>query len=91
MKGALLAVLISMLSIGSVWANEPVSEIYVESVVMGTDGQMRARINGEYLTRQSDKQGIKVLDMDYKSVTVRYQGKIYTIQPGSTLNLSPKP
>lgn len=57
-------------------------EIQLESVVMGTDGQMRARINGAYLTRQQVKEGVKVVDIDYQRVLVEYQGQIIKLTPG---------
>lgn len=56
--------------------------IKLESVVMGTDGQMRARINGEYLTRQSVKDGIKVLDINYQQVKLEFQGRQINLSPG---------
>lgn len=61
--------------------------IKVESVVMGTDGQMRVRINGQFLTRHSEKDGVKVIDMDYQQVKVEVQGQSMTLKPHQTLTL----
>lgn len=57
-------------------------EIKLESVVMGTDGQMRARVNGTYLTRQQVNEGVKVIDIDYQRVVVEYQGQKIYLAPG---------
>jgi hypothetical protein len=62
-------------------------KIQVESVVMGTDGQMRVRINGQYLTRHSEKDGVKVVDMDYQQVKVEVMGQQMTLKPHQTLTL----
>ena len=78
-----LGVLLLMLSLG--WVNVQASElkeIEVGSVVMGTDGQMRVRINGQFLTRQSEKDGIKVLDMDYRQVKLEFEGRELILSPG---------
>ncbi|UQB43198.1 hypothetical protein JX580_04785 [Thiomicrospira microaerophila] len=61
--------------------------IQVESVVMGTDGQMRVRINGQYLTRHSEKDGVRVIDMDYHHVKVEARGQQMTLKPHQTLTL----
>lgn len=61
--------------------------IQVESVVMGTDGQMRVRINGQYLTRHSEKDGVRVIDMDYQHVKVEARGQQMTLKPHQTLTL----
>lgn len=66
----------------SVQAQNNATSIKLESIVMGTDGQMRARINGEYLTRQGIKDGIKVLDMDYRQVKLEYKGREIHLSPG---------
>ncbi len=63
-------------------AQTPPLTIKLESVVMGTDGQMRARINGEYLTRQSVKDGIKVLDINYQQVKLEFQVRQISLSPG---------
>lgn len=86
MKTLILAVLVSALGWGTSLASDT-TEIYVESVVMGTDGQMRTRINGEYLTRQGEKQGIRVIDINYQWVTVEFSGQLYKIKPGVTESL----
>jgi hypothetical protein len=62
-------------------------KIQVESVVLGTDGQMRVRINGQYLTRHSEKDGVKVIDMDYQQVKVEVMGQAMTLKPHQTLTL----
>jgi hypothetical protein len=62
-------------------------KIQVESVVMGTDGQMRVRINGQYLTRHSEKDGVKVIDMDYQTVKVEIRGQQMILKPHQTLTL----
>jgi hypothetical protein len=67
---------------------EQVAKIQVESIVMGTDGQMRVRINGQYLTRQSEKDGVKVLDMDYSKVVLLVKGQHIEMKPHQTLNLT---
>ncbi|MFA6698759.1 MAG: hypothetical protein WCS28_01205 [Thiomicrospira sp.] len=63
-----------MWSLGSAKASAE-GGVYVASVVMGTDGQMRAKVNGAYLTRQQQKDGFVVLDMDYERVLLEYQGE----------------
>lgn len=68
-------------------AAEP-KTIQIESVVMGTDGQMRVRINGQFLTRQSEKDGIKVLDMDYKTVRLKVGEQVLWLTPHQTLVLT---
>lgn len=93
MKSWLMAVICLSFSIHTVQLQASESQspsplvIQVESVVMGTDGQMRVRINGQYLTRQSEKDGIKVLDMDYDHVKVKAQGQILELKPHQTLKL----
>lgn len=75
--------LIVMLMLG--WLNVQAAErktIQVGSVVMGTDGQMRVRINGRFLTRHSEKDGIKVLDMDYQQVKLEFEGREIMLSPG---------
>lgn len=61
--------------------------IQIESVVMGTDGQMRVRVNGQYLTRHSERDGIRVLDMNYDQVQVQAQGQVFWMKPHHTLTL----
>ncbi|SFR61072.1 hypothetical protein [Thiomicrospira sp. ALE5] len=61
--------------------------IQIESVVMGTDGQMRVRVNGQYLTRHSERDGIRVLDMDYDQVQVQAKGQTFWLKPHHTLTL----
>ena len=61
--------------------------IQIESVVMGTDGQMRVRVNGQYLTRHSEREGIRVLDMNYDQVQVQAQGQTFWLKPHHTLTL----
>ncbi|AHF01717.1 hypothetical protein THIAE_08065 [Thiomicrospira aerophila AL3] len=61
--------------------------IQIESVVMGTDGQMRVRVNGQYLTRHSERDGIRVLDMNYDQVQVQAQGQTFWLKPHHTLTL----
>lgn len=75
--------LIVMLMLG--WLNVQAAEhktIQVGSVVMGTDGQMRVRINGQFLTRHSEKDSIKVLDMDYQQVKLEFEGREILLKPG---------
>jgi len=61
--------------------------IQIESVVMGTDGQMRVKVNGQFLTRHSERDGIRVLDMDYHQVKVLAQGQTLLLAPNQTLIL----
>lgn len=85
---------LSLFSIGAIaQPSEPLEplQIQVQSVVMGTDGQMRVRINGQYLTRHSEKDGIKVLDMDYETVKVEARGQVFWLKPHQTLKLEDQP
>jgi hypothetical protein len=61
--------------------------IQVESVVMGTDGQMRVRVNGQYLTRHSERDGIRILDINYEEVQVTAKGQVFRIKSHHTLTL----
>ncbi|MBE0494159.1 MAG: hypothetical protein IBX48_07435 [Thiomicrospira sp.] len=83
--------LILALTLGLSWTNiqaaEPTKTIQIESVVMGTDGQMRVRINGQFLTRHSEKDGIKVLDMDYKRVQIQVGEQVLWLTPHQTVSL----
>jgi hypothetical protein len=67
---------------------EEVASVSVSSVVMGTDGQMRARVNGSYLTRQQQKDGFRVLDMDYQRVVMDYKGQRIVLKPGERWSVS---
>lgn len=78
--------LTALLSLSTIHASEP-KTIHVESVVMGTDGQMRVRINGQFLTRQSEKDGIKVLDMTYETVKVEVGGQVLWLKPNQLFTL----
>ncbi|WP_052501481.1 hypothetical protein [Thiomicrospira microaerophila] len=88
---AALSSFVSLASLVSapVWAasHSPALTVQVESVVMGTDGQMRVRINGQYLTRHSEKDGVKVIDMDYQTVKVEVRGQQMILKPHQTLTL----
>lgn len=78
---------IALIMFGLSWANVYASElksIEVGAVVMGTDGQMRVSINGQFLTRQSEKDGIKVLDMDYRQVKLKFEGQELILTPGQS-------
>ena len=83
MKALLILALTLGLGLSSAQASEA-KTIEVGSVLMGTDGQMRVRINGQFLTRQSEKDGIKVLDMDYRQVKLEFEGRELILSPGQT-------
>lgn len=87
MKRLGIALIMLGLSGVTLYASEP-KIIEVGAVVMGTDGQMRVSINGQFLTRQSEKDGIKVLDMDYRQIKLQAGEQVFLLTPNQTLNLT---